>query len=80
MKPLLRRVGLELWSFTRHCGLVALRTTLWSVRTGVETLVLIVGFFYLWASYHVPPGHLLNWPEFRAVIKQALDHAGGCLQ
>lgn len=76
----------ELWSFTKELGRIV-RHSLWcAVKAYAQTLSLILGSFYLWASYRVPPGHLLSWTEFRVVLDHVFSqlmsaiYAGGCPQ
>jgi hypothetical protein len=82
----MQRLKQELWKFTKELGRAVRRSSWWTVKAYAQTLSLIVGSFYLWASYHVPPGHLLSGPDFRAVVVRVFNqfmsaiYAGGCSQ
>lgn len=75
-----------LWRYTKEVAHLCWRGFWFSVRSWLETFSIMVGGLYLWASYHEPHGHLLNWPEFRAVFfdvfNRFIQHLGamGCGQ
>jgi hypothetical protein len=76
----------KLWRFAKDLGRIA-RRSLWNcAKSYAQVLSIMAGCFYLYASYRTPPGHLLNWSEFRAVFFDVFNHlmiathAGGCGQ
>jgi hypothetical protein len=82
----MRSLGQDLWNFTKDCGCIA-RRSLWNcAKSYVQLLSIILGAFYFWASYRVPPGHLLNWHEFWPILVNTFNLlmsrilAGGCGQ
>jgi hypothetical protein len=76
----------RLWDFAKQAVRFCRRWFWYAAKSWAETLSVMAGGFYLYASYRTPPGHLLNWSEFRAVFFDVFNrlmiaiHAGGCGQ
>ena len=83
MKPLMRRVLLALWQFTRQMVRLAVRS-LWIVaKEFTQQLVVMAGLLYLWTCFGTgQPQRYLSLHEAYAVLDQAMHsiQEKGCPQ
>jgi hypothetical protein len=76
----------RLLSFAKQAARLCWRGFWYTAKSWTETFSVMAVGLYLYGSYRTPPGHLLNWSEFRAVFFDVFNrlmiaiHSGGCGQ
>lgn len=73
MKPLMRKVLMELWSFAKELARIVLRSSWQIAKSLARWFVIVAGMFYLWACFGTgQPHRFLSGHETWVVFDQCM--------